>query len=238
MNRLTIVILTMLLASNSLALPSEPDTKDEHQHLSIGGRIAEWMNDKGVPEEAVIVMVAALPIVELRGAIPIGIILFEMRDRWWLVYILAVAGNMIPIPIILLSLGPISKACMRFRWGRIFFEWLFARTRRKSASIEKYETLGLSIFVAIPLPVTGGWTGSMAAFLMGVKFRHAIFSILLGVVIAGAIMTTLSLLGWWGAAIAAVVLIGLAVSALQKMFKGEEKATGRDLNTTTGVNDE
>jgi len=195
----------------------------EAEHLSIGKRLASWLNEKGLPEEAVIVVVATLPIVELRGAIPVGINLFQMHERWWLVYLLAVIGNMLPIPLILLTLGPISRYCMRFRLGRVFFEWLFARTRRKSASIEKYETLGLSIFVAIPLPVTGGWTGSMAAFLMGIKFRHAMWSILLGVMVAGAIMTALSMLGWIGAIIAAVVLIGLAVSAILKMFRNEEK---------------
>jgi uncharacterized membrane protein len=221
MRRLLIPLLLTIFVALSAA--ADPGTQDGEGHHSIGREIATWLNSHGVPEEAAVVMVATLPIVELRGAIPIGINLFEMREQWWLVYILAVAGNMIPIPIILLTLGPISKFCMRFKLGRVFFDWLFARTRRKSASIEKYETLGLAIFVAIPLPVTGGWTGSMAAFLMGIKFKHAMWSILLGVMIAGAIMTALSLLGWIGAIIAAVVLIGLAVSALLGMFKSEEQ---------------
>jgi uncharacterized membrane protein len=105
---------------------------------------------------------------------------------------------------------------MRFPIGKKFFDWLFARTRRKSADVEKYEELGLMIFVAVPLPVTGGWTGAMAAFLMGLPFWKSMLFILLGVMIAGVIMTILSLLGWIGALIAGTVLLALAASAVLK----------------------
>ena len=193
-----------------------------------GERMAEALKNAGWPEEMVVLAISTLPIVELRGAVPVGINLLKMDWRW--VFVLAVAGNMIPIPFILLLLGPISRFCMRFALGRRFFEWLFARTRRKSASIEKYETLGLTIFVAIPLPATGGWTGAMAAFLMGMKFHHALLSILLGVVIAGVIMTVLSLMGWVGAAIAGVALIALAVSALAGMLRREERRADHATN--------
>ncbi len=219
-------LLIVMLSCSASQLFAENDKNDTvapeaaaHKHFGV--RLAEKMNEKGLPEEAVVVLVSTLPIVELRGAIPIGNNFFEMKDRWWLVYMLAVAGNMIPIPIILLTLGPVSRQLMKFKFGKRFFDWLFARTRCKGASIEKYETLGLAIFVAIPLPVTGGWTGAMAAFLMGIKFKHAMWSIFLGVLIAGVIVTALSLLGWIGAIIAAVVLIALAVNALLRMFKRE-----------------
>ena len=149
------------------------------EDLHTGDRIARYLENKGWPPELVVLAISTLPIVELRGAVPVGINLLKMNWAW--VLFLSVAGNMIPIPFILLFLGPFSRFCMKFRTGRAFFEWLFARTRRKSASIEKYETLGLTIFVAIPLPATGGWTGAMAAFLMGMKFHHAMLSILLGV---------------------------------------------------------
>lgn len=220
-------LLIAILSGSALSLFAEDDGSDKapsgevEEHKHFGERLAETLNEKGVPEEAVVVLVSTLPIVELRGAIPIGNNLFKMKDRWWMVYMLAVAGNMIPIPFILLALGPISRQLMKFKMGERFFDWLFARTRRKSASIEKYETLGLAIFVAIPLPVTGGWTGAMAAFLMGIKFKHAMWSIFLGVLIAGVIVTTLSLLGWIGAIIAAVVLIALAVNAILRMFRRE-----------------
>lgn len=72
------------------------------------------------------------------------------------------------------------------------------------------------MLVAIPLPMTGAWTGSIAAFVFGLKFSHALLSILFGIVIAGAIVTSLSLLGWLGAVIAGVGLGGLAVIGLWK----------------------
>lgn len=185
---------------------------------SLAGRVASVLRSTGLPDALVVMLIAALPVIELRGAIPAG---FMMGMNPWLVFVLALVGNMLPIPFILLLLGPISRVCMKVRAGRVFFEWLFARTRRKTAKIEKYETLGLTVFVAIPLPATGGWTGAMAAFLLGLSFRHAMWSIFLGVTIAGLIMLVLSWLGWLGALVAGVVLIALAIGALLQMFKRE-----------------
>lgn len=199
----------------------------------IGEAIAGFLRDRGFSRDFAIVAISTLPIVELRGAIPVGHVLFPDTDRStrlgaddWAragrIYLWAVLGNMIPVPFILLLLGPVSNLCMKVPIGRKFFEWLFARTRRKTADVEKYETLGLTIFVAIPLPVTGAWTGSAAAFLMGLSFPHAMISIFLGVLIAGVIMTVLSLMGWLGAAIAGIVLIALFVSALAKGLQKEK----------------
>ena len=190
---------------------------EETRHLSRGEKIAVWLQDKGLSKEGAVAAISTLPIVELRGAVPVGIVAFDMP--WWQVYLIAVAGNMLPMPFILLLLGPLSRACMRFELGRKFFGWLFARTRKRSASIEKYEALGLTVFVAIPLPMTGGWTGAMAAFLMGIPFWKSMLYILLGVMIAGVIMTALSLLGWIGAAVAGLVLIGLVAASMIKTFR-------------------
>lgn len=207
-------LLTLLFISLLTALPVHAESE---AHESRGEKIAVWLEEMGLSRTAAVAAISTLPIVELRGAVPVGIAAFEMP--WWKVYLVAVAGNMIPIPLILLLLGPLSRFCMRFEIGRKFFEWLFARTRKKSASIEKYEALGLTVFVAIPLPVTGGWTGAMVAFLMGIPFWKSMLYILLGVMIAGAIMTVLSLMGWLGAVIAGVVLIGLAGVSLAKTFR-------------------
>lgn len=207
----------LLLIFSSLMAASPVMAEPDGIHESRGEKIAVWLKEKGLSKPAAVTAISTLPIVELRGAVPVGVAAFNMP--WWKVYLLAVAGNMIPIPFILLFLGPLSEFCMRFPVGRKFFEWLFARTRRKSANIEKYEALGLTIFVAIPLPVTGGWTGAMVAFLMGVPFWKSMLYILLGVMIAGVIMTVLSLMGWGGALIAGAVLIGLAGVSLAKTFR-------------------
>ena len=226
------VLLSLAVPLRAEVVTNDVAEADAEHHESIGKRIADELNEKGVPKEAVIILISTLPIVELRGAVPVGHVLWDVPSMTTmqqkavasaLIYVLSVAGNMIPVPFILWLLGPMAEWLRRFSLGRKLIDWLFARTRRKSASIEKYETLGLAIFVAIPLPVTGAWTGAMAAFLMGVKFRHAMWSILLGVMIAGVIMTTLSLLGWIGAVIAGIVLLGLAVSALWNMLRKEEE---------------
>lgn len=225
MNRFVskVLLLGMLMLSGAAFGNPDPEAGVGEHEMHRGEKIARWMEEKGLSRTASVAAISTLPIVELRGAVPVGIVAFEMP--WWKVYLIAVVGNMIPIPFILLLLGPVSKFLMRFPVGKRFFDWLFARTRKKSASIEKYEALGLTLFVAIPLPVTGGWTGAMAAFLMGIPFGKAMLYILMGVMIAGAIMTILALLGWVGALIAGAVLLALVASAVLKSFKtnGERK---------------
>ena len=142
--------------------------------------------------EALIILTAALPISELRGAIPLGLYLKEPLFK---VISLSILGNMIPVIPILYLLLPISERLRRFKLWNRFFDWLFERTRKKSNLVEKYEALGLALFVAIPLPVTGAWTGCVAASLFKIRFRYAFISILLGVFIAAIIVTTLCLSG-------------------------------------------
>lgn len=209
-------IIILILAVFSMAVAARAE-EAEHRHF--GEKLAGELRRAGLPDEVVVTAIAALPIVELRGAVPVGH-WFKMNP--WLVFGLAVAGNMLPIPFILLFLKPISEFLMRHHLGKRFFEWLFARARKKTAEVEKYQTLGLTIFVAIPLPATGAWTGALLAFLLGMKFRHSILSILLGVVIAGVIMTVLSLMGWLGAAVAGIVVTAMAVSGLWAWLRREE----------------
>ena len=147
---------------------------------------------KNTPGEIVMMLLSALPLTELRASIPVAYTV--MADKWcwpwWKIYLLAVAGNMIPVPFILMLLGPVSRWLSRWKLFERFFAWLFERSRRRAGThIEKYKALGLAAFVAIPLPVTGAWTGCVAAFVFGIPKRLAIPSILLGVVTAGAIVT-------------------------------------------------
>lgn len=145
---------------------------------------------KGLPPQAVTVIAAMLPVSELRGAIPVALSLgMSPFGAWWW----SVTGNMIPVIPILLLLGPISRFLRRFKFWDRFFAWLFARTERKSEVIQKYGFWGLALFVSIPLPVTGAWTGCVAAFLLQMKFRRAFFAVLLGVLIASAIVLSASL---------------------------------------------
>jgi len=143
--------------------------------------------------ELAVVVVAALPVSELRGAIPLGILSFDFSPIK--AYALSFLGNALPVMPILLLLGPASDKLRRFPLWRRFFEWLFAHTRKKAGLVEKFEALGLILFVAIPLPVTGAWTGCVAATLFKIRFRYAFFAILAGIATSGIAVTALTLAG-------------------------------------------
>ena len=131
----------------------------------------------GFPEELVVIAIAALPIFELRGALPVAINVFHLP--WYYAFLLAIIGNLIPVPFLLLFLNTFARLLNRVDIFKRMLHWLFERTRRRGKIIEKYERIGLALFVAIPLPVTGAWTGSLAAVLFGLKFKHAFLSILI-----------------------------------------------------------
>jgi uncharacterized membrane protein len=152
------------------------------------------------PHEVTTVILAMAPISELRGAIPYAVTVGRMP--WQEAYVIAVIANFIPVIFILHFIGPVSEYLMRWRIFRRFFNWLFERTRRKGKLIERFEVIGLILFVAIPLPVTGAWTGSVAAFLFGVRKRVAYPAIFTGILIAGAVVTLASLgvISFWGLA--------------------------------------
>ena len=166
----------------------------------------------GFSKELVVLIIAALPIFELRGALPVAINLFHFP--WYYALLLAIIGNLLPVPFILLFLDTISRLLSKVGIFNRMLNWFFERTRRRGNIVERYERVGLALFVAIPLPVTGAWTGSIAAVLFKLKFKHAFLSIFIGVLIAGAIVTCLSLLGWTGAIIAGIGLCGIAVYGL------------------------
>lgn len=179
---------------------------------SIGDRIATTMQERGLSPQLVVFVVAMLPIVELRGAVPIGNNLFHLP--LWQTLALSITGNMLPIFLVVLLLERLVALLNHVRLFRRFFAWLYERTRRRSGIIQRYEFWGLVIFVGIPLPGTGAWTGSLAAVLLGMSYWRSLLACFVGVLLAAAIVTTLSLLGVWGAVIAGVVLIGLAGQAI------------------------
>jgi uncharacterized membrane protein len=137
---------------------------------------------------------AVIPISELRGAIPIAITVYHFP--WYYAYLFGVIGNLLPVPFILLLLDRIIPLLGRVGFLDKLMQWYFAWTKRRSKQIERYGWFGLTLFVAIPLPVTGAWTGSILAVLLGMKFKRAFTAILLGVIIAGIIVTCATELGW------------------------------------------
>jgi len=145
-----------------------------------------------LPPQIITILVGAAPISELRGAIPLAIGVYHMPA--WSAFFWAVLGNIIPIIFVLWLLESISDyLSRRFIFFNRFFTWLFERTRKKHIRrFEIWGSLALVIFVAIPLPMTGGWSGAVAAFVFGIPYKKALPLICLGIVIAGVIVTLVS----------------------------------------------
>lgn len=132
--------------------------------------------------------ISMVPVIELRGSIPTGIIGMDLNPL--LVYLLSVIGNMLPVPVILLFVRRV------FDWMKKKSERLGSIARKfeakaesKKDKVQKYEFLGLLIFVAIPAPGTGAWTGALIAAMLDMRLKRAIPAIFLGVITAGIIMT-------------------------------------------------
>jgi uncharacterized membrane protein len=149
---------------------------------------------KSIPDWLATIFIAMLPVGELRAAIPIAMTAYGMNPLE--AFLLSVVGNILPVIPLLLFLEPVSNHLRKWRTWDSFFTWLFTRTRRNhSETFEKYGAVGLTLFVAIPLPATGAWTGCAAAFVFGMKFSHALAAIILGILIAGILVTAATLAG-------------------------------------------
>ncbi len=136
--------------------------------------------------DGVTFILSMLPVSELRGAMIYAAAVEIPLAR---ALAISIVGNLLPILPILLTLGPVSQWASRFPIGEKFFSWLFDRARSKSEKVKRFEALGLTLFVCIPLPVTGAWTGAAIAFVLGIKTRNAFLAITAGVMLAGIVMS-------------------------------------------------
>lgn len=145
--------------------------------------------------ELLTILIASLPISELRGAIPTAV--FVWQFPLWKAYWLAVFGNFLPVIPLLLFWRYLSEWLFhQSYWCNRFFVWLFERTRKNhSHRFEILKEAALVLFVAIPLPFTGAWSGTVAAFIFGIPFWRSVLMISLGIIIAGLIIILLSKAG-------------------------------------------
>lgn len=131
-----------------------------------------------------------VPVIELRGAIPVGVAAGLPPAAACTV---AVFGNLLPVPLIML----LARRVADWLRGTAFFgpkiEWLERRTHLKGRIVRKYRLLGLVVLVGIPLPGTGAWTGALVASVLDIRMRHALPAIFLGLVIAGGLITLLTM---------------------------------------------
>ena len=129
-------------------------------------------------------LMAATPVVELRGAIPYGV---AAGLPLWTAYWLAVAGNLLPVPFIMLLVRRVFARLRRSAWRGPKIAALERRAHLKGRIVTKYRLPGLVLLVAIPLPGTGAWTGALVASLLDIRMKTALPAIAVGVLIAGAL---------------------------------------------------
>ena len=149
-----------------------------------------WLHSTMTGKVLLTALISMLPVVELRGGLPAGVALGLPIP---LSFASSLLGNMLPVPFVILFARPV------FQWVRAhipalgsFVTKLETRAYAKSKNVKKYETWGLLIFVAIPLPGTGAWTGALIASVLNMRLKRAVPVIFLGVIIAGSIMTVLT----------------------------------------------
>ena len=130
--------------------------------------------------------ISMLPVVELRGSIVVGA---GLDIPWWINYAVSVIGNFLPVPFILLFIRQLFKWMKGIKYLDKIANKLEEKAHKKSADVLKYASLGMFLFVAIPLPGTGAWTGSLIASLLDMRLKYALPSILAGVLVAGFLMT-------------------------------------------------
>ena len=142
-------------------------------------------------KELIVFIISMVPILELRGGLLAAGPAFLDIPTWRAIPI-CIIGNLIPIPFILLLIRPIFAWLRRTKLFRPLVEKLEAKAMSKSGQIEKYEFWGLVLFVGIPLPGTGAWTGSLIASLLGIDWKKAFLAVVIGVCMATVIMYFLS----------------------------------------------
>lgn len=154
--------------------------------------IQEFLSSHGIPDELVVFLISLMPVLECRLGMFTAIVLLQMNT--FKGFIISFIGNIIPIPLILLLINWIFELLKKVPGIKKLVFWLEDKTLKKRDKIDKYGIWGLLLFVAIPLPGTGGWTGALLASLLHLDKKKSFLVISLGVFVAGLIMTVLSLI--------------------------------------------
>ncbi|MBR0366724.1 MAG: small multi-drug export protein [Clostridia bacterium] len=157
---------------------------------SVVNSIIAALSARNVSPQIITLLISMIPLLELRGSILIAGAALKLPLIQ--TYITAVIGNMLPIPFILLFIEKIFNSMKKVKYLEKFPNWCEKKAMKKADQIKKYGYWGLFLFVAIPLPGTGAWTGSLLAVLLGLKRGKSLLFILLGVMTAGLIMSLIS----------------------------------------------
>ncbi|XP_047319868.1 uncharacterized protein LOC124923912 [Impatiens glandulifera] len=202
------LLLVVLWASVSLAwFAYSSDAKaavDSIRASSFGVKIASSLRGLDWPDEAVVFSLATLPIIELRGAIPVG---YWLQLNPFNLTLLSILGNMVPVPLIMLYLKRFaSLVASKNETASRMLEMVLENAKRKAGPVEEFQWLGLMLFVAVPLPGTGAWTGAIIASILDMPFWDGLSANFFGVVLAGLLVNLLVNLGLKYAIVAGVIL--------------------------------
>ncbi len=154
--------------------------------------VTEFLNSHGIPPVLIIFLISLLPILELRGGLIAAAIL---SVDWYIALPVCFLGTILPVPFILLFIRKVFQWLKRLKFMKKTVEKIEVKAARKSASISKASIWGVFLFVAIPIPGTGAWTGSLIADILDIRIRKSLPAIVLGSLTAGVIMTVLSYFG-------------------------------------------
>eukprot|EP00871_Galdieria_phlegrea_P001600 jgi/Galph1/2440/GphlegSOOS_G1106.1 len=176
----------------------------------IGFRVVTHLRKLGIPDRIVLLIISSLPVLELRGSIPIGM---WMGLPLFQVFLLSVLGNLLPLPFLV--------AGLHHQRIRRLFAPLLNRAQRMKQQIadERFREIALALFVGVPLPGTGAWSGAMIAFVLDMPILGSFISITVGVLLAGIIMMILTTMGHTGAIVATIVLLTTGISALWRKWQ-------------------
>ncbi|CAM0876925.1 unnamed protein product [Alopecurus aequalis] len=199
--------------------------EDSIRASGFGLRVAASLRRLGWPDDAVVFTLATLPVLELRGAIPAG---YWMRLHPVRLTVLSVLGNMVPVPFIILYLKKVATfLSQRSASVTRIMDLLFERARRKAAPVEEFQWLGLMLFVAVPFPGTGAWTGAIIASVLGMPFWSGLSANFVGVVLAGLLVNLLMNLGL-KYAIATGALLFLVSTVMWGVLRSLKKSLNTD----------
>ncbi|BAF13499.1 uncharacterized LOC4334451 [Oryza sativa Japonica Group] len=197
--------------------------EDSIKASGFGLRVAASLRRLGWADEAVVFTLATLPVIELRGAIPVG---YWMRLDPIRLTVLSVLGNMVPVPFIILYLKKLAAfLSQRSASATRIMDLLFERARQKAAPVEEFQWLGLMLFVAVPFPGTGAWTGAIISSVLGMPFWSGFSANFVGVVLAGLLVNLLMNLG-----LKYAIITGLVLFFLSTVMWGVLRSLKKSLN--------
>ncbi|MCD7472162.1 hypothetical protein HAX54_013169 [Datura stramonium] len=177
---------------------------DSIRASGFGVKVATALRSSGWPDEAIVFALATLPVIELRGAIPVG---YWLQLKPTVLTVLSVLGNMVPVPFIVLYLKKLATFLAgKNKSASKLLDLLFERAKDKAGPVKEFQWLGLMLFVAVPFPGTGAWTGAIIASVLDMPFWSAVSANFVGVLLAGLLVNLLVNLGLKYAIITGIIL--------------------------------